>query len=68
MKKNYLEEYTIIDVNLPTKEQFSKKIADIQKYFDTKYGKVAQKKEKPIQNFSLDNCTTNFEKIQERGN
>ncbi len=68
MKKNYLEEYTIIHTNKPNEEQMQKMISNIQNYFDRRYGKSGTKKEKPAQNFSLDNCTTNLKKIQERGN
>lgn len=68
MKKNYLKEYTVIHHSLPTDEQLSMMIADIQEYFDNKYGKVAQKKEKPVENFSLDNCTTKANLMQERDN
>lgn len=68
MKKNYLDGYTITHINKPSEEQLNRMISDIQDYFDSKYGKVAQKKEKPVQNFSLNNCTTKSNNLQERDN
>ena len=64
MKQNYLDKFTIVHVNYPNKEQVDKMIDDIQRYFDVKYGKV-QKKEKPVQNFSLNNCTTKNDLVQD---
>lgn len=43
-KDKYLDKFTIINLNLPTGEELEiwkdKKTAEIQNYFDTKYGKV----------------------------